>query len=101
MADPKSKKIIIEGTTEEGQVFRPSDWSERMSGSMCSFDGHRMRYSPLLQPVVKNGQKCLLIDPDLKETNSALYDAIMDFAKNNKLIMHSEDNSENNPETDQ
>jgi hypothetical protein len=91
MTDPKQNKILIEGETEEGQTFRPSDWAERMSGSLSTFRGHRMIYSPLLQPVVKNGQKCLLLDPELKKTNPALYDAIMEFAKSNKLKMHDED----------
>ncbi|MEM1243570.1 MAG: DUF3579 domain-containing protein, partial [Pseudomonadota bacterium] len=27
------KKIIIEGLTQAGKKFRPSDWAERMSGS--------------------------------------------------------------------
>ena len=83
-------KILIEGETEEGQTFRPSDWGERMSGNLSTFRGHRMIYSPLLQPVVKNGQKCLLLDPALEKSNPALYEAILDFAKNNKLKMRKE-----------
>lgn len=87
----KSSKILIEGVTEEGQTFRPSDWAERMSGNLSTFQGHRMVYSPLLQPVLRNGQKCMLIDPALKTTNPALYEAIMAFAKSNKLKICKED----------
>lgn len=83
--DTKESKILIEGVTEEGQTFRPGDWAERMSGNLSTFRNHRMVYSPLLQPVVRNGQKCMLIDPELKKSNPALYDAIMEFAKSNKL----------------
>lgn len=85
------ERILIKGVTEEGQTFRPGDWAERMSGNLCTFQNHRMVYSPLLQPVVRNGQKCMLIDPELKKTNSALYDAIMEFAKSNKLTICKED----------
>lgn len=90
---PSSKegKIIIEGVTEEGQPFRPGDWAERMSGNLSTFHNHRMVYSPLLQPVVRNGQKCMLIDPELKNSNPALYEAIMVFAKSNKLKICKED----------
>jgi len=86
--DPKiteSKKIIIEGITEEGKPFRPSDWAERMSGSLCTFSNHRVVYSPLLQPMVKGENKCVLLDPSLKESNPALYDSIMEFVRTNKL----------------
>ncbi len=85
MSDVK-KKIIIEGVTEEGQQFRPSDWAERMSGSLCTFgSSHRIVYSPLLQPMVKGGNKCILMDPSLKESNPSLFKSIMEFARENKL----------------
>lgn len=85
------KKIIIEGVTEEGEQFRPSDWAERMSGSLCTFgSSHRIVYSPLLQPMVKGGNKCVLLDPELKESNPSLYDSIMEFARENKLKIDEE-----------
>lgn len=95
--DSSSKKIIIEGVTEEGDQFRPSDWAERMSGSLCTFNRHRVVYSPLLQPMVKGGNKCVLIDPALKDSNPELYQSIMDFAKTNKLKID-EENTETNPD---
>ncbi len=79
------KKIIIEGITEAGETFRPSDWAERMSGSLCTFQNRRITYSPLLQPIVKDGNKCLLLDPDLQDTHPSLYESIMEFAEQNHL----------------
>jgi len=98
MSDPANKdtthkKIIIEGVTEEGDQFRPSDWAERMSGSLCTFKGRRIVYSPLLEPSVKGGNKCVIVDPALKESNPELYQSIMDFAKTNKLKIDEEDDS--------
>lgn len=84
------KKIIIEGVTESGEVFRPSDWAERMSGSLCTFRNRRITYSPLLQPVVKDGNKCVLLDPELKDSNPSLYDTIMEFAEINHLRVQEE-----------
>ncbi len=86
MSDPKSKKIVIEGITEQGKVFRPSDWAERMSGTMATFKQHRIHYSPLLQPSVNHeGYKCVLLDPKLKESSPQVYQSILDFARANHL----------------
>ena len=61
------KKIIIEGITENGRKFRPSDWAERMSGALSTFGrDQRIQYSPLLQPLTVKGVKCVAIDPRLK-----------------------------------
>lgn len=85
MSDKERKKIIIEGITEEGEKFRPSDWAERMSGNLSTYRNHRIYYSPLLQPIVRDKYKCVMLDPALKESNPKLYDSIMAFAKTNKL----------------
>lgn len=85
MKKSDSKKIIIEGITEAGATFRPADWAERMSGSLSTFKGHRIHYSPLLQPIVKDGYKCILLDPALKKSNPTLYNSILEFARTNKL----------------
>ncbi len=86
MSEPKNKKIVIEGVTTQGKQFRPSDWAERMSGSMASFKNSRIHYSPLLQPSVNHeGYKCVLLDPKLKESSPQVYQSILDFAKANNL----------------
>jgi hypothetical protein len=82
---PKDKKIIIQGVTPDGQQFRPSDWAERMSGQLSTFKNRRMTYSPLLQPVIKEGYKCVVLDPKLRESNPELYASILDFAQHNNL----------------
>ena len=79
------EKIIIEGVTEEGEEFRPSDWAERMSGGLSTFRNRRIYYSPLLQPMYKEGYKCVMLDPALKESNPELYNSILEFAKANNL----------------
>lgn len=86
MSDQKNKTIVIEGVTPQGKTFRPSDWAERMSGSLANFKNNRIHYSPLLQPSVNSdGYKCVLLDPKLKESSPQVYKAIMDFAKANNL----------------
>lgn len=86
MTEPKNKKIVIEGVTAQGKTFRPSDWAERMSGTLASFKNSRIHYSPLLQPSVNHeGYKCVLLDPKLKESSPDVYNSILEFAKTNHL----------------
>lgn len=95
MTKKKHTKIIIEGVTEEGEKFRPSDWAERMSDSLSTFRRRRVLYSPLLRPITKNGNKCVIVDDELKETHPSLYIEVMKFAKSNKLkIDDSDDKAE-------
>lgn len=92
MTKSNDKKIVIKGITAQGKTFRPSDWAERMSGSMATFKNSRINYSPLLQPSVNHeGYKCVLLDPRLKDSSPEVYQAILDFAKNNNLNICSED----------
>lgn len=87
----KQPKIIIKGVTESGEPFRPSDWAERMSGTLSTFHKHRIQYSPLLQPSLKDGYKCIIVDPHLKQSNPKLYESIIKFAKTNNLRICKED----------
>lgn len=85
MTKKTDKHIIIEGVTEEGKNFRPSDWAERVSGPLATFRNQRIIYSPLLTPGVKDGNKCVYVSAQLKETNPDLYEQLLNFAKINKL----------------
>lgn len=91
MAKPGDKKIIIQGVTETGERFRPSDWAERMSGSLSTFRNRRIAYSPLLRPMMQDGYKCVALDPSLKKSNPQLYESILQFAKKNNLKICKDD----------
>lgn len=86
----REKLILIEGITETGEKFRPSDWAERMCGCLASFTNRRMVYSPQLRPMIdqESRNKCLVLDPKLKETNPDIFDCIMKFAGENRLKIH-------------
>lgn len=87
----KPQIICIEGVTPCGDKFRPSNWAQRMSEKLSSFSKHRLHYSPLLQPGVRNGNACILLDPKLKQVNPKLYQSIMQFAEANQLKICKED----------
>lgn len=92
--DKQPAKIIIEGVTESGEKFRPSDWAERVSGKLSSFRKRRLQYSPLLQPSIKDGHKCVVLDPKLKQSNPKLYESILEFAHTNKLKICQDDDKQ-------
>jgi len=85
MGKKDSTKIIIQGVTEGGETFRPSNWAERMSGKLSTFKKRRISYSPMLRPMMHGGNKCVMLDEKLKESNPELYNSIMEFARMNKL----------------
>ena len=83
--------MIIQGVTEDGRKFRPSDWAERMSGMLSTFgDDHRIHYSPKLRPISVEGVKCIAIDTELAESQPGTYQQIMEFAKRNQLVITEE-----------
>lgn len=82
----QEKSVIIEGVTDEGKQFRPSDWAQRVSGNLATFKDCRLHYSPLLQPsMTEEGNSCVILDPILKQTNPELYASLLVFAHANHL----------------
>ncbi len=95
LASEAVKRIIIEGITENGRQFRPSDWAERMSGALSTFGrDHRIQYSPLLQPLTVNGIKCVSVDPHLKDTYPEMFAYIMRWVDMNRLKVTEVDSDE-------
>lgn len=84
--------IIVEGVTQDGRKFRPSDWAERISGMLSTFGGdHRIHYSPMLRPVSLDGVKCIAVAPSLETENPQAYRLVMDFANRNNLNVYRTD----------
>lgn len=90
MSDSLPGKLIIKGITAQGEVFRPSDWAERMSGNLSTFRNRRIYYSPLLRPAVRDGIKCVIVDTSLAAQHPKLYDEIIGFATTNDLLVEQE-----------
>ncbi len=86
------KQTILIGLTVEGKKFRPSDWAERMCGSLCTFRNRRIYYSPLLRPAIRDGIKCVIIADDLLEKEPEVHQQIFSFAATNHLQIESEEN---------
>ena len=79
-------EFVIQGLTEDGRSFRPSDWAERLCGVMSAFGGdHRMAYSPYVHPVTSGGVRCVVVDTRLERIEPMAYRFLLGFAKDNEL----------------
>jgi len=93
VAEPK--KFFIEGRTADGRSFRPSDWAERLAGTMSSFRpegaprgaGSHIGYSPFCVPRHIGGVKGVLVDEQLREIEPMAWDFVMNFARDNELVV--------------
>ena len=83
---PDSLEIVIQGVTESGQPFRPSDWAERLCGMMSAFSEDRyLSYSPYLKPIITAGLRCVVVDVRLEELDPPAFRFLLEFAKDNEL----------------
>lgn len=91
MVSPTAKQVFIQGVTQDGRTFRPSDWAERLAGVMSPFrpggaqPGSHLSYSPWCVPNTINGVKCVVVHVDLREVEPMAWDFCMNFAKDNGL----------------
>ena len=93
MAAPR--EFFIQGVTREGKPFRPSDWAERLAGTMSCFRpeggpggaGAYIGYSPLCVPREIGGVRGVLVDEALREIEPMAWDFVMNFARDNELVV--------------
>lgn len=91
-------KIVIEGISTDGKVFRPSDWIERLIDTVSSYGedrrscpgtysgpDRRRRQVGFLQAQMIAGHKCLVVDMRLREANPTAYKFLQEFIQNNHL----------------
>src|SRR5437763_3895400 len=82
----EAAEFVIQGVTQDGKPFRPSDWAERLCGVMAAFGGdHRMQYSPFVHPVTVNGVRGVVIDRRLEQIEPRPVRFLVTFAKDNEL----------------
>ncbi|WP_175662743.1 DUF3579 domain-containing protein [Burkholderia ambifaria] len=93
MAETPPTEFFIQGITKEGKTFRPSDWSERLAGVMAQFgpgaSGRNayMKYSLYVRPTIVGGVKCVLVHARLRELEPMAFDFVMNFARDNELVV--------------
>lgn len=87
------KEVFIQGITQDGKTFRPSDWADRLCGVMSPFrpggpqPGSHLTYSPWCIPTMINGLRCVVVNAELREVEPMAWDFAISFAKDNNLQM--------------
>lgn len=86
--------FIIQGLTQAGRQFRPSDWADRLCGIMGRFQPEdtyhsdlHLRYSPYVTPALVEGVRSVLVDARIHELEPLAYLFLRDFARDNDLRM--------------
>ncbi len=91
MVPNTAKEVFIQGITQDGKTFRPSDWAERLAGVMSQFrpggaiPGSHLSYSPWCVPTTMGNVKCVVVHHDLRDHDVMAWDFVMNFAKDNGL----------------
>lgn len=93
VAEPR--EIFIQGISRDGKPFRPSDWAERLAGAMSCFrpEGSPrgmasfIGYSPYCVPRLVGNVKGVLVDERLHELEPMAWDFVMNFARDNELLV--------------
>ena len=84
----------IIGITQDGKVFRPGDWAERLAGVITLFvkerrPGSSVASTWLAVPFVDDGVKCLCVSGELAQICPEAFDFVMRFAQENDLSVDS------------
>ncbi len=87
-----SSPLVILGITTDGKIFRPSDWAQRLAAVTtidCDYCGpsKQLPCNPLVKIVRREGVPAVWISPALAERNRSLYDYMLRFAEQNKLVV--------------
>jgi len=79
--------IVIQGITEGGRRFRPSDWAERLAGNYARVGSdRRIVYSDEIAPATRDGMVCLVVSGSLARNNPSAYAEVLCFARMNQLV---------------
>ncbi len=80
--------IVIRSFRNDGSRFRPSDWIERVSSTLVTYNKypeHDFLPSVTARPCIIDGEKCFVVNSQLAQVNPNAYDFIMQFAFSNNL----------------
>ena len=96
------RDAFIQGVTRDGKPFRPSDWAERLAGAMSSFRPEgaaggfaaHIGYSPLCVPRQFGPVRGVLVRAQLREIEPMAWDFVMNFARDNGLVVSDPPNLE-------
>ena len=81
--------FYIKGITHAGELFRPSDWIDRLCGIMAHFAPKQvpinMSYSHYVQPVMLGEMRVVRVDPQIAQIEPKALSFLIDFVESNHL----------------
>ena len=91
-------KYIIHGLTRTGQVFRPSDWSDRLCSVFAHYDpviarkrvdhgANSVLYSRYLMPTLVNDIRSIVLDDEIGNIEPLALNFVLNFASDNNLVI--------------
>ena len=93
-------ELLIKGICRDGEVFRPSDWAERLCGAVVVFlpgatslfDVQSSArpyhgYTTYVRPAIINGIYYVIVDSRLRHLEPRAWDYVTSFAHDNDLVM--------------
>ena len=92
VAEPR--EVFIQGVTKDGKTFRPSDWAERLAGTMSCFrpdGGSGGRQSSAIRPsacrATSTASRACWSTPSCATMEPMAWDFVMHFARDNDLVV--------------
>ena len=88
-----NNKVIIKGVTVDGRRFRPSDWAQRLSTAAAAMMPKakerraRRPFHPKVNTAIIDGINSVVVDKSLAEEDPRLYKFLINFAKENNLVI--------------
>ena len=82
----KSSKLIINGVTENGKKFRPSDWAQRLTGAVATYGpNRRVKFHPSVRMATWEGINCVVIETAMEQEDPMLFEFLINFGRENNL----------------
>ena len=77
---------MIQGETADGKRFRPSDWNERLHGTLRALDEDEYQAChDFVHLTTMGGRKCVQVDCKLRKQDERLFNFFLRFARDNNL----------------
>jgi hypothetical protein len=85
---PDLAEFVIQGVTKGGEVFRPSNWGERLSDMLSTTgkDG-RIVYSSYVRPMMIQGTPSVVVRFSLETVDPHAFELVRQFVVANHLAV--------------
>lgn len=83
---PELAEFVIQGITRDGNMFRPSNWGERLSDMLATTgkDG-RIVYSSYVRPIMIQGVSSVVVRFSLETADPQAFELVRQFVVGNEL----------------